>query len=60
MVYIENEGALFRGISRGLPQEVWSCRERLWTPYRYAGAYKPIEWGTVISEAEAKEMMAES
>lgn len=60
MVYIENDGALFRGISRGLPKEVWSRPERCWRPYSYAAAYKPIEWGTIISEAEAQEMMAES
>jgi hypothetical protein len=59
-IYIENDGALFRGISRGLPKEVWSPKEQQWKPYKYEGAFKPVEWGTVISEAEAKKMMAES
>jgi hypothetical protein len=58
MVYIENEGALFRGISRGLPREVWSPKTRTWKRYELDGGFKPIEWGTVISEVEAKEMMA--
>lgn len=57
MVYIENDGALFRGPARGVPKEVWSAKEGKFVPY--AGADKPrgIEWGTVISEAEAQELM---
>ena len=59
MIYIENEGALFRGPSRGLPVEVWSARERKFVPYAGAGKPKPIEWGHAISEAEARKMMGE-
>jgi hypothetical protein len=54
--FIENEGALFRGYSRGHPTEVWRRRERRWVPY--AGSVpQPIEWGNIIDEAEAREMM---
>ena|ERR1700741_2547144 len=57
-VLIENEGALFRGFSRGNPQEVWSPH-RGWSPYVDAGEYKPIEWGEVISEEDAFRLMSE-
>ncbi len=57
MIYIENEGALFRGPARGVPLEVWSGREGKFVPYKLAGQPKPIEWGNVISEAEAQAMM---
>lgn len=58
MVYIENDGALFRGPARGVPQEVWSPSKGAFVPYRDAGKPKPIEWGHVISDAEAKELMS--
>lgn len=54
MVYIENEGALFRGPSRSWPKEVWNGKE--FAPYQ-GSVPKPIEWGDVISENEAKSMM---
>jgi hypothetical protein len=54
-MFIENEGALFKGPSRGNPTHVWSRKTRSWKPY--AGGPKPIEWGSEISEAEAREMM---
>jgi hypothetical protein len=57
-VLIENEGALFRGFSRGWPQEVW-FPSRGWGAYADAGNMKPIEWGDVISESTAAEMMRE-
>lgn len=57
MIYIENEGALFRGPARGLPQEVWSAQERKFVPYKLAGQPKPIEWGSVIDEAQAQKIM---
>ncbi len=57
MVYIENEGALFRGPAQGLPQEVWSEKQGKFVSYADAGKIKPIEWGYVISEEEAQAMM---
>jgi hypothetical protein len=57
MVYIENDGALFRGKARGLPTEVWNSAARAWKPYETQP--KPIEWGTVISEDEANQIMGE-
>ena len=56
-VFIENEGALFRGPARGAPQEVWNAAEGKFVPYRLAGQPKPIDWGNVIDEAEAQRMM---
>jgi hypothetical protein len=56
MVYIENEGALYRGPARGLPREVWSHAEKRFVPYT-GTQEKPIEWGNVISEEEASELM---
>lgn len=55
-VYIENEGALFRGASRAWPSEVWKPKSGTWAPY-VGETPKPIEWGDIIEEAEAKAMM---
>ena len=33
MIYIENEGALFRGPARGVPQEVWSPSQGKFVAY---------------------------
>lgn len=59
MIYIENEGALFRGPARGVPLEVWSPRKDMFVPYE-GSKDKPVEWGHEISEAEAQEMMEQS
>jgi hypothetical protein len=57
VLYIENEGALFRGPARSVPLEVWNKTLGEWAPYALAGKPKDISWGTVISEEEAEEMM---
>ncbi|MNV78821.1 hypothetical protein D3C71_1723370 [compost metagenome] len=57
MIFIENDGALFRGPTRGLPQEAWSARERRFLPYAQAGEIRPVDWGHVITESEAQAMM---
>ncbi|WP_130581227.1 hypothetical protein [Bradyrhizobium sp. Leo170] len=57
MIFIENEGALFRGPARGVPQEVWSAREGRFVPYGQAGQIKPVDWGHTLSEDEAQAMM---
>lgn len=54
MIYIENEGALFRGPARAWPEEVWNGSE--FVPYKGA-VPKDIEWGDEIDEAEAQRMM---
>ena len=59
MIYVENEGALFRGRLRDQPEEVWSEQGRAWEPYT-GRVPKPMEWGTVVSGAEAKAMMGEA
>lgn len=56
VVYIENEGALFRGFARAWPQEVWNAKEKKFVPYK-GHVPKEIDWGDVISEAEARKMM---
>lgn len=56
-VFIENDGALFRGPARGVPQEVWNGSE--FVPYRGAGQPRDVSWGTVIDEAEAQRMMGQ-
>lgn len=55
-VYIENEGALFRGFARAWPKEIWSVKEGKFVPYKGA-VPKAEEWGYITDEAEAKEMM---
>ncbi len=54
MIYIENEGALFRGPARAWPKEVWTGSG--FEPYS-GSVPKPIEWGNVIDEAEATKLM---
>lgn len=57
MRYIENEGALFRGYARGYPEEVYSFRQGKWLPYT-GSVPKGVEWGELISEADAKAWIA--
>lgn len=59
MVFIENEGALFRGPSRSHPAEVYHGANRGWEPYPDAGKSKPIEWGNEMTPEEASELMRE-
>lgn len=54
MIYIENEGALFRGPSRAWPKEVWNGSE--FVPYK-GSVPKDIDWGDEIDEAAAQEIM---
>jgi hypothetical protein len=42
LIYIENEGAIFRGIDRAWPKEVWDGTKLV--PYR-GNVPKDIEWG---------------
>lgn len=56
-VYIENEGALFRGPARGVPLEVWVPGLQRFMPYT-GTKNKPVDWGTVITEEAAAAMMA--
>jgi hypothetical protein len=58
MIYIENEGALFRGGSRANPAEVYDFKAKEWSAYT-GKVPKPIEWGDIISADEAEQMMAE-
>jgi hypothetical protein len=56
MVYIEHEGALFRGPSRSTPREVWREAEGKFVPY--APSRPPgVEWGEVIDPEAAAEIM---
>jgi hypothetical protein len=57
LLFIENEGALFRGPARGVPLEVWNRVERKFVPYVLAGQPKPVDWGSLISEEEARSLM---
>lgn len=59
IVYIEHDGALFRGTSRSCPQEVWSHREQQWKPYSFDAPWKPVEWGTEITEEEFEGLAAD-
>lgn len=59
MIYIENEGALFRGPARGVPLEVWSARQGKFLPYK-GNMDKPVDWGNEIDEVEAKRMMGDN
>lgn len=54
MIYIENEGALFRGPARAWPKEVWDGSK--FVPYQGA-VPKDIEWGDEIDEAAAQKIM---
>lgn len=54
MIYIENEGALFKGPARAWPKEVWDGAK--FVPYKGV-VPKDIDWGHEIDEAAAKELM---
>lgn len=56
LIYIENEGAIFRGPSVSFPKEVWSVQDRKWTPYT-GETPKRQGWGDEVSEAEAHKVM---
>jgi len=58
VIYIEHEGSLYLGHSRSWPVEIWSQRQRRWLPY-HGRTPKPIEWGTIVDEAEARRVMGE-
>lgn len=55
-VFIENEGALFKGHSLSWPDEVWSHKSKTWEPYK-GRVPKEVDWGSVIHEDEANEIM---
>ena len=57
LVFIENEGALFRGVGRAWPEEVWNARVGKFKPYPIGEEPKPVNWGDVISEEDAHRMM---
>jgi hypothetical protein len=59
MIYIESEGALFRGHSRAWPGEVWSRRQHRWLPY-HGRTPKDVDWGTEVSDGEARDIMGEA
>ena len=46
-VFIENEGALFRGPARGVPIEVWNGSK--FVPYPLAKQSRHITWGKVLN-----------
>lgn len=58
MVYIEHEGALYRGPNRAHPTEIWSFKSREWKPYT-GSVPKGAEWGHVLSEADFHKALAE-
>ena len=58
MVYVEHEGALFRGPARAHPEHVWHEGEGAWKPYS-RDVPKGPEWGNIVSEQEARLMMGE-
>ena len=57
LLFIEHEGALYRGPHRGVPLQVWVPGEQQFVPYKLAGQPKEIDWGTLIPEEQAKRMM---
>ena len=58
LIYIEHEGALFKGPTRAHPTERYDFRDRNWHPYK-GETPKAVDWGTQITEAEATVMMAD-
>lgn len=56
--YIEHLGDLYMGFTRPWPEAVWNRRDKRWYKYEETGG-KPIEWGEIITEEEAKRIMGE-
>ncbi len=44
---------------RGVPTEVWSPSKGKFVPYKDAGKPRDVSWGTVIGDADAKDMMGD-
>lgn len=59
MMYIENEGAIFKGTSRSFPTHVRDHGIKDWIAYE-GSVPKRIEWGYEITEDEALEWIAEA
>lgn len=59
LIYVENDGAIFRGPSRAWPSEVWSAKSGAFVPYK-GDIPKGIAWGNIITEEEAAKLMAET
>ncbi|MEK7661223.1 MAG: hypothetical protein AAB680_04200 [Pseudomonadota bacterium] len=59
MVYMENEGALFRGPRDYYMTEVFSTREQIWKPYTGIKS-KPGYWGNVLSQEELEKEWPEA
>ncbi|MGM9428394.1 hypothetical protein [Hydrogenophaga sp. MI9] len=59
-VFIENEGALFRGPSRGNPIEVWSVGHGKFVDYPARDLLRGVDWGTVITSEQARSLMSQS
>lgn len=59
MIYIENEGALFRsqGFMTENPDEIFNPRSGNWEPYK-GTVPKPQGWGERITEQEANQWIA--
>lgn len=49
-IYIENEGALFKGRKVNIPNEVYSFKDGVWKTYK-GEVPKPFDWG---QEVDAK------
>jgi hypothetical protein len=56
LLFIENEGALFRGPSRGWPTHVWSPNDRAFVAYE-GNVPKTVDWGEIVDDARASEMI---
>jgi len=56
-MYIEHDGAIYRGPARGVPLEVWRPTEGRFVPYPLAGQPRDISWGTELTEDEARRLM---
>lgn len=54
--FIEDNGTLYRGPARTVPIDVWSVKDKVWKPIKDT-VPKDIEWGDIITEAEAIELI---
>ena len=52
LIYLERNGAIYRGYRPDAPMELWDEAMQIWQPYAPVGPI-PIDWAREVSSEEA-------
>ena len=58
LMYVEDDGILYRGADRYHPSEIWHYGRKCWVPF-HGGAQDP-GWGAVVDAAHAEVLKFDS